>query len=131
MCDSQGWKSSGDKSNIIRRFIKKIKAATTGHEGVSARVESAVGPTVAGGLPAQVRRHYTTGYAALDRFDRLWYEMKFPCRSRDWKSYFCWGLIHCAVINARAAWCLASNQRVTIKDFLAQLVADARENVHD
>lgn len=127
MCESQGWKSGGDKQRIMKRFCKKISVATSGREGAEALIEATVGKTNTSDISALIRRHYTDNYAALDRFDRLWYETKFPCRTRDWKSYFCWSLLHCAVINARAAWCLSHRTRVTMKDYIKNLIADARE----
>ena len=43
----------------------------------------------------------------LIRFDRLWYEMRFLIRPRDWEIHFCWSLLHATVVNARSVWCAA------------------------
>jgi hypothetical protein len=94
-----------------------------GKEGVEALIESKLGaPTKTDGTSSQLRRFYTNNYPALDRFDRLWYEMRFLIRPRDWESHFCWSLLHATVVNARSVWCAASNKRVTMIEFLRNLV---------
>lgn len=87
-------------------------------------MESSVGKaTSTDGPSAQLRRFYTNNYGVLDRFDRLWYEMRYLIRPRDWESHFVWSLLHAAVINARAAWCVAHGQRAPLNTFLRDLVA--------
>lgn len=86
-------------------------------------IESKVGPKASSDdTSAPLRRFYTNNYGVLDRFDRLWYEMRFRIRPRDWESHFCWSLLHAAVLNARAAWCAAHRERVPLKNFLERLV---------
>lgn len=88
------------------------------------RVEGHVGGTTStDGPSAQLRRFYTDNYGALDRFDRLWYEMRFRIRPRDWEAHFTWSLLHAAVINARAAWCATHEERLPLKTFLQHLVS--------
>lgn len=124
MCAAQGWKPTGDKQKVLKRIVKKVKEQAEGRDGVDTLVEGKVGaPTASAGSSSQLRRFYTNNYPALDRFDRLWYEMKFLAHPRDWESHFCWSLLHAAVVNARSVWCAAHGQRVTMIDFLRALVA--------
>ena len=105
--------------------MKKWIETRQGQEGVVAFIESAIEkPTSHGGSPSLVRRFYTDNYPALDRFDRLWYEMKFLPHSRDWESYFTWSLLYATVVNARSVWCAATGERVSMKEFLETLVKD-------
>lgn len=124
MCTAQGWKPSGDKARTLKRIIKKQKQLAQGQEALRQVLESKLGPkTRADGPAAQLRRFYTDNYPALDRFDRLWYEMRFRTHPRDWHSHFCWSLLHVAVINARSVWCAFQGERIPLKDFLEQLIA--------
>lgn len=124
MCTSQGWKPSGDKSRILKRIVKKQKQLSQGKEALVQLLESKIGPkTPNGGPAAQVRRFYTDNYPALDRFDRLWYEMRFRTHPRDWHSHFCWSFLHVAVINARSVWCAIRGERIPLKAFLERLVS--------
>src|SRR5689334_2406498 len=103
MCTAQGWKGTGDKAKVLKRIVKMLKGLLQGKEGVASLIGSKIGEaTKSGGASAQLRRFYTNNYGALDRFDRLWYEMKFVAHPRDWESHFCWSLLHSAVVNARA-----------------------------
>jgi hypothetical protein len=112
--------------------VKKLAALTQGKAGVESLLEAKLGPkTATDGPSAQLRRFYTNNYSALDRFDRLWYEMRFFIRPRDWETHFCWSLLHSAVINARAAWCAAHGERVPLKQFLSRLVAKFAETLAD
>ncbi len=104
--------------------MKRVLAAATGRDALMGRVQSRVGPpTTTDGPAAQLRRFYTNNYGALDRFDRLWYEMRFLERPHDWESHFVWSLLHTAVVNARAAWCAAHNERLPLMTFLQRLIA--------
>lgn len=95
-----------------------------GRAGMESLLESKIGePTAKEGPSSQLRRFYTNNYGALDRFDRLWYEMRYLIRPRDWESHFCWSLLHAAVINARSVWCAAREQRIPLRDFLQSLIA--------
>lgn len=124
MCAAQGWKSTGDKPRLLKRIVKRLTAASAGPDALMSRVEGYVGgPTSTDGPSSQLRRFYTDNYGALDRFDRLWYEMRFRIRPRDWESHFTWSLLHTAVLNARAAWCAAHQERLPLKTFLQQLVS--------
>lgn len=124
MSAAQGWKSTGDKPRLLKRVVKRLLAASAGPDALKSRVESSVGrATSTEGPSAHLRRFYTNNFGVLDRFDRLWYEMRFVIRPRDWESHFAWSLLHAAVINARAAWCVAHEERVPIKTFLHDLVA--------
>lgn len=124
MCAAQGWKSTGDKPRVLKRIVKKLKEQLDGRDGVESLVESKIGkPTSSTGSSSQLRRFYTNNYPALDRFDRLWYEMKFLAHPRDWESHFCWSLLHAAVVNARSVWCSAAERRVPMIDFLQSLIA--------
>ena len=133
MCSAQKWKPTGVKSRIIKRIVKKLKGVSQGKEGLVALLESKVGAkTSTDGSSALLRRFYTNNYSALDRFDRLWYEMRFIRGPRDWESHFCWSLLHSAVINSRTAWCAAHGDRVPLKTFLKRLVsafADTMNNL--
>lgn len=123
MCTAQKWKPTGDKSKVLKRVVKKLKLQLEGQEGIKLLVESKIGSaTSSRGSSAQLRRFYTDNYPALDRFDRLWYEMRFLIRPRDWESHFCWSLIHATVVNARTVWCVANNKRVSMIEFLKGLV---------
>jgi hypothetical protein len=124
MCTAQGWKPTGDKQRVLKRVVKKAKQQLAGKEGVTSLIESKIGsPTKVDGSSSQLRRFYTNNYPALDRFDRLWYEMRFFIRPRDWESHFCWSLLHTAVINARSVWCAVSDRRVSMVEFLSGLVS--------
>ena len=123
MCTAQKWKPTGDKPKVLRRVVKKLKLQLEGQDGIKLLVESKIGsPTASQGSSAQLRRFYTDNYPALDRFDRLWYEMRFVIRPRDWESHFCWSFIHATVVNARSVWCAANDKRVSMIDFLKGLV---------
>jgi hypothetical protein len=123
MSAAQGWKSTGDKPRLLRRVVKRLLASSAGPDVLKSRVESSVGAaTSTDGPSAQLRRFYTNNYGVLDRFDRLWYEMRYLIRPRDWESHFVWSLLHTVVINARAAWCVAHGQRAPIITFLRDLV---------
>lgn len=122
MCAAQGWKATGDKSRVLKRVVKKLKEQLEGRDGVVSLIESKVGgPTASKGSSSQLRRFYTDNYPALDRFDRLWYEMRFLAHPRDWESHFCWSLLHAAVVNARSVWCTLTEERVSMIDFLKLL----------
>ena len=104
-------------------MVKKMTAQLKGRDGVEALIESKIGfPTKMDGSSSQLRRFYTNNYPPLDRFDRSWYEMRFFIRPRDWESHFCWSLLHAAVVNARSVWCAATQNRVSMIDFLDSLV---------
>lgn len=123
MCTSQGWKPTGDKPRVLKRVIKKLTQLLEGREGVAALVESKIGlPTTKGGSSSLLRRFYTKNYPALDRFDRLWYEMRFFIRPKDWQSHFCWSLLHSTVVNARSVWCATRGERIPMLSFLRNLV---------
>lgn len=125
MCEAQGWKTTGDKLKLFKRATRQVFASASGKEGVVMLLESKIGPLSSqDGISGHIRKFYTQNYSALDKFDRLWYEMKFPINARDWRSYFCWSLLHTAVVNARSAWCLAHGTRVPLKDFLRDLVQE-------
>src|SRR5262245_60462173 len=123
MCTAQGWKPTGDKPRLVRRIVKEVTAYSKGKEGIVSLIESKVGPKLGNvSPPARLRDFYRRHYQSLDRFDRDWYEIRFHRGARDWESYFCWSLLHAAVVNARAVWCALHDNRVPIKDFLHQLV---------
>ena len=123
MCSSQGWKSTGDKSRVLKRIVKKLGELLKGREGVEALVDSKLGaPTKENGSSSQLRRFYTNNYPPLDRFDRCWYEMRFLVRPRDWESHYCWCLLHACVVNARAVWCSVTGKRDSMIDFLRDLI---------
>ena len=87
-------------------------------------IESKIGPKLGDDGPsAQLRRFSAARSHALDRFDRVWYQMRFHGHPHHWLSYFCWSLLHAAIINARGAWCIAHQKKVSIRDFVANLVA--------
>ena len=123
MCSAQGWKLTGAKPRLVRRIVKEVTAYSKGKEGVVSLIESKIGPKLGkDGPSAQMREFYKRYYPALDRFDRVWYEIRFSRGARDWETYFCWSLLHAAVINARTAWCALHRFRVPMKDFLRKLV---------
>lgn len=125
MCESQRWKRTGDKRKVIARIVKMWKSSLTGKDGVDSLISSKIGePTGVDGPAATLRRFDTNNYPALDRFDRLWYEMRFVHHPRDWQSHFCLSLLHSAVVNARAVYCSAAGARTPMREFLRALVAD-------
>ena len=108
---------------MLKRVVKKFGEVLQGQQGVESLVLNKIGdPTAAAGSSSQLRRFYTRNYPALDRFDRLWYEMEFIPDPRDWQSHFCWSLLHATVVNTRSVWCSANESRVPLKLFLRQLV---------
>lgn len=109
---------------VLKRIVKHLQSSTIGIQAMKDDIDNCVGPTSQSGLAADIRRFYTDNYSALDRFDRLWYEMKFLAHPRDWKSYFSWNLIHCAVVNARAVWCAVQQRHVPLREFLELLITD-------
>jgi len=124
MCSAQKLKSTGEKGRLVKRMVKALMATFRGKEGIEALIESKIGPKLGSdGAAAQIRRFYAENYQALDRFDRVWYEIRYHTRPRDWESHSCWSLLHAAVINARTVWCAAQGRRVPILDFLANLVS--------
>lgn len=123
MCTAQEWKATGDKQTIAKRLVKRLRAVSVGRPAVIDLMESKIGPkSSAEGLPALVRKYYTDHYQALDRFDRLWYEMRWHNHPHEWQSHFCWGFIHSAIINARAVWCSAHGRRVPLREFIKNLI---------
>jgi hypothetical protein len=123
MCRAQNWKSTGDKKELVNRMVTESKRMLQGHEGLVSLITSKIGPKLGGvGPAAQLRLFYASHFQALDRFDRVWYEMRFHIRPRDWQSHFCWSLLHAAVINARTVWCAVHGQYVPILEFLRHLV---------
>lgn len=132
MCTAQKWKATGEKPRIVKRIVKKMMEMKTGREGMVALIESKVGPiTASDGPSSHLRRFYTDNYSALDRFDRLWYEMCFLAHARDWESYFCMSLLHAGVLNARSAWCAAHGTRVPLMEFLGALTATFASSITD
>jgi len=130
MCAAQGWKSTGDKGTLARRIAGQQKALTSGKEGTISLLESRIGPKLGSDGPAgQLRDFYRANFQALDRFDRVWYEIRFHHAPRDWESHFSWSLVHAAVINARAAWCAITGERVGGLEFLCRLAACYRESL--
>jgi hypothetical protein len=130
MCAAQGWKSTGDKPRVLKRVVKKQKELLEGREGVEALIDSKVGqPTASTGSSSQLRRFYTNNYPTLDRFDRLWYEMRFLAHPRDWESHFCWSLLHAAVVNARSVWSAVTGRRLSMIEFLDALVTSYASTV--
>ena len=124
MCSSKNWKATGDKARLAKRLVRKQRALLLGREGMVSLIESKIGPKLGDDGPsAQLRRFYAARYQALDRFDRVWYQMRFHDHPHDWLSYFCWSLLHAAIINTRGAWCIAHQEKVPIRDFVANLVA--------
>lgn len=126
MCEGLSLRPTGSKGNLCHRIAEHWEKTKDPRALLENKIEANVGPiTHDDGLPAAIRRHYVDDYSALDRFDRLFYEMTFLSHPHDWESHFRWGLIHCAVINARAAWCVRKNQRVPLQDFLRELIDEA------
>lgn len=124
MCESFELKATGDKRMLVKRTVCYFMTTSVGKQAVLDNIDATIGPATQGDTPYEVRRFYTDNYPALDRFDRLWYEMKFLSHPHDWISYFTWSFIHSAVINARAAWCAVQKRRVPLWDFLGLLVSD-------
>jgi hypothetical protein len=124
MCSAQKLKSTGAKERLVKRLVKFLMAMLQGKEGTETLIESKIGPKLGSdGAAGQIRRFYAENYQSLDRFDRVWYEIRYHLRPRDWESHFCWSLLHAAVINARTVWCTAHGQRLPIKEFLADVVS--------
>jgi hypothetical protein len=108
---------------VLKRIVKKQLQILEGIDGVNSLIESKIGePTSKDGPSSKLRQFYTRSYPALDRFDRLWYEMRFFSHARDWESYFCWALLHTAVVNARTAYCMMTSKRLSMIEFLRVLV---------
>ena|SRR5215207_8145068 len=121
---AQKLKTTGEKKELVKRIVKNLVAILEGKEGIETLVESKIGPKHGSDGPsAQIRRFYADNYQALDRFDRVWYEIRYHLRPRDWESHFCWSLLQVAVINARTIWCAAHGRRVPMKVFLGDLVS--------
>lgn len=114
----------------MKRVARKLKASTQGKEGIESLLEATLGPkTGIHGPSGQLRIFYASNMSALDRFDRLWYSMRFVQGARDWESHFCWSLIHAAVLNCRSAWCALHEQRLQVKAFLSQLIVKYLETI--
>lgn len=126
MCEKLGLRTTGDKRNLIHRVAKHWKETMDPRSLIKNQIEANVGPVSdASGLPADIRRYYVDNYSSVDRFNRLLYEIPFLRHPHDWVSVFNWGFIHCAVINARAAWCFKRNKRIPVKDFVRELIDEA------
>ena len=124
MCSAQGWKARGDKQALLARIVKKQKALLAGRDGVVTLLESKIGPKLGSDGPAaRLREFYKAHFQALDRFDRVWYEMRFRPHPLHWESHFTWSLFHVAVINARAIWCAIHHRRVGTLQFLSALAS--------
>lgn len=124
MCQSLELKASGDKRKLVKRTTRYFLSSSVGKQAMQDKIEATIGPTSHAGAPSEIRRFYTDNYSALDRFDRLWYEMRFLAHPHDWISYFTWCFIHSAVINARAVWCASQKRRVPLKDFFELLLRE-------
>ena len=123
MCTHQGWKPTGDKGQVLKRIVKKQLQTLEGIAGMNSLIESKIGaPASKDGPSSELRRFYTNNYSPLDRFDRLWYEMRFFSHARDWESYFCWALLHATVVNARTVYCMRTSKRLSMIEFLRVLV---------
>ena len=87
-------------------------------------LESRIGDPYAGddSVPGVIRRHYTNNYSMLDRFDRLWYQTKYPIACKSWEVYFSWALLHQAVINAYVAYCKCIDSRIPVLEYLVLVV---------
>lgn len=129
MCESWNIRGTGNKNQLLDRVAKHLHNASQEEEHLKARIDCVIGKASRSGTPASVRRFYTESYKALDKFDRLWYDMRFLDHPHDWKSYFAWSLIHCALINARAVWCVQKDLRVSMIDFLTEVATSWISNV--
>ena len=75
-------------------------------------------------VPGQIRRHYTENYSALDRFDRLWYEVVYPFPQRSWRTYFAWCVVHQALVNAYVAYIKHTDERIPIRQFYEMVIVE-------
>ena len=125
MCNDLNLRTTGDKRAFYLRLAAHYADSKSDPDRVKRRIEASIGDVSDdSGLAARVRRFYTDRYFALDRFDRHFYELARLSHARDWKSYYCWCLIYCAVINARAVWCSISGSRVSMMEFLKLVIEE-------
>ena len=91
-----------------------------------AALESRIGEAQPGedSVPGVIRRHYTDNYSMLDRFDRLWYQAKYPIACKSWEVYFSWALLHQAIINAHIAYCKCVDRRLPVMEYFRLVVED-------
>lgn len=72
----------------------------------------------------KIRRFYTNNYSALDRFDRLWYEIVYPYPHRKWRVYFAWCVLNQALVNSYVAYMKETDKLIPIREFYSSVVDD-------
>lgn len=128
MCEALRVKATGEKPVLVNRLVAYY-APLLGHNNIPIedKIISTIGPASSEGVCKDVRTFYKNNFSSLDRFDRHWYEMTFIDHPHKWESYFAWSLIHCAILNARAAFCSLKNARFSVKEFLVLCVTDPND----
>ena len=126
MLRGQNKKGSGDKSaqrkRLLKMYIRTKRSSTFLSESFQRRIgENQLDEDSVSGF---IRRHYTNNYSALDRFDRLWYEVVYPFPQRSCKTYFAWCVLQQAAVNAYIAYIKHKNKRIPIRDFYEMVVND-------
>lgn len=122
MCTQSQLKPGGTKSELLKRYAKHQHSMARDQNSLITRIETVIGQAMPHGPPEDIKISYTKNFSALDHFDRDWYFIRFFNHPHDPISHFCWSLIHCAIINARAVWCAQIGKRITAKDFMRAAV---------
>ena len=126
MCSGQNLRGTGRKSRLQNRLQRHYWKMKGEYEFSLSTFQEKIGELSTGDSShaGTVRRFYTDNYSAVDCFDRLWYETKYPFSCRDYETYFAYCLLHQAVINAWAAWCIFSGKRIPIIKFIEEVVSE-------
>jgi hypothetical protein len=126
MCAGQTLRSTGAKQRLQGRLQRHYFRMKGEYDFTLSTFQEKIGELSTGDSShaGTVRRFYTDNYSAVDRFDRLWYETKYPFSCRNYETYFAYCLLHQAVINAWAAWCTFSGRRIPIMNFIEEVVSE-------
>lgn len=119
-CKGVGVRVGGSKDRQCRRLMKFYRAQATKSTSIASKFEDALGPVHDGeySISGRVRRFYTNTYAAIDRFDALFYRIEYPIKNMSWEKYFSFCLLQQAVVNAYVYYCKLKDEKIPILKFL-------------
>lgn len=75
-------------------------------------------------ISSKIRRIYTNNYSALDRFDRFWYQIVYPFKHMNWRTYFAWCVLKQGLVNAHVAYMKYLNKKIPIRHFCESVIKE-------